>query len=119
MVFHYNESEGDNNDGNAISIPFSLGLGWGGELNLEYIFEKLFSEPSGGGYPKERVVPEQRNKKILDSVRAAAFRPLADILYDLDADLVKGAFAGKNFDEYFFRDCKDEPIAQLVKRLKG
>lgn len=107
------------NDGNAISIPFALGFGWGGELNLEYIFEKLFSEPSGGGYPKERVVPEQRNKKILDSVRAAAFRPLADILYDLDADPVKGAFAGKNFDEYFFRDCKDESIAQLVKRLKG
>jgi ribose 5-phosphate isomerase RpiB len=84
------------NDGNAISLPFALGFGWGGELNLEYIFEKLFSEPFGGGYPKERVVPEQRNKKILDGVRAAAFRPLADILYDLDPELVKGAFAGKN-----------------------
>ena len=32
------------NDGNAISIPFALGFGWGGELNLQYIFEKLFSE---------------------------------------------------------------------------
>ena len=60
------------NDGNAIAIPFAKGFGWGGELNLEYIFEKLFSEPSGGGYPKERAVPEQRNKKILDDVRAAA-----------------------------------------------
>ena len=28
------------NDGNAISIPFALGFGWGGDLNLEYIFEK-------------------------------------------------------------------------------
>ena len=61
------------NDGNAISIPFALGFGWGGDLNLEYIFEKLFSEPFGGGYPKERVVPEQRNKKILDGVRAQAW----------------------------------------------
>ncbi len=26
------------NDGNAISIPFALGFGWGGDLNLEYIF---------------------------------------------------------------------------------
>ena len=41
------------NDGNAISIPFALGFGWGGDLNLEYIFEKLFSEPFGGGYPKD------------------------------------------------------------------
>ncbi|MBQ7992310.1 MAG: RpiB/LacA/LacB family sugar-phosphate isomerase [Solobacterium sp.] len=107
------------NDGNAISIPFALGFGWGGDLNLEYIFEKLFSEPFGGGYPKERVVPEQRNKKILDAVRASAFRPLKDILCDLDPELVKGAFAGEHFDEYFFRDCKDEEIASLVKKLKN
>ena len=106
------------NDGNAISIPFALGIGWGGELNLQYIFEKLFSEPFGGGYPKERVVPEQRNKKILDGVRAAAFRPLKDILCDLDPELVKGAFAGEHFAEYFFRDCKDEELADLVRKLR-
>ncbi|MBR2812885.1 MAG: RpiB/LacA/LacB family sugar-phosphate isomerase [Solobacterium sp.] len=106
------------NDGNAISIPFALGFGWGGELNLQYIFEKLFSEPFGGGYPKERVVPEQRNKKILDGVRAAAFRPLKDILCDLDPELVKGAFAGEHFAEYFFRDCKDEELADLVRKLR-
>lgn len=70
-------------------------------------------------YPKERVVPKQRNKKILDSVRASAFRPLADILYDPDPQLVKGAFAGGHFDEYFFRDCRDEELAQLVRKLKN
>ena len=107
------------NDGNAISIPFALRFGWGGDLNLEYIFEKLFSEPFGGGYPKERVVPEQRNKKILDGVRAAAFRPLADILCDLDRELVKGALAGEHFDEYFFRDCRDVSLAELVRKLKA
>lgn len=105
------------NDGNAISIPFALGFGWGGDLNLEYIFEKLFCEPSGGGYPKERAVPEQRNKKILDGVREVAFKPFTEILKSLDRDLVKGSFAGKHFTEYFFRDCKDEKIAETVKEL--
>ena len=57
------------NDGNAIALPFAKGFGWGAELNLTYIFEKLFEGEPGGGYPKERVVPEQRNKKILDEVR--------------------------------------------------
>ncbi len=105
------------NDGNAISIPFALGFGWGGDLNLEYIFEKLFSEPFGGGYPKERVVPEQRNKKILDGVRATVFKPFTDILKSLDKELVKGAFAGEKFQEYFFRDAKDEAIKETVKAL--
>ncbi len=107
------------NDGNAISIPFALGFGWGGDLNLEYIFEKLFCEPSGGGYPKERVVPEQRNKKILDGVREVAFKDLATILKGLDRDLVKGALAGEHFDEYFFADAKDEGLKALVKELKA
>ncbi len=107
------------NDGNAISIPFALGFGWGGDLNLQYIFEKLLCEPSGGGYPKERVVPEQRNKKILDGVRTTAFRPLADILRELDRDLVKGALSGEHFDEYFYADCKDASLAELVRELKA
>ena len=71
----------------------------------------------GQGYPKERVVPEQRNKKILDGVRSVAFRDLCDILKDLDHDLVKGAFAGEHFAEHFFADCKDEKIAATVKEL--
>ena len=105
------------NDGNAISLPFALGFGWGGDLNLEYIFEKLFSESFGGGYPKERAVPEQRNKKILDGVREAAFKPFTEILESLDKDLVKGAFAGEKFSELFFKDCKDDKIAETVKKF--
>ena len=81
------------NDGNAVALPFAKGFGWGGELNLEYIFEKLFGFGHGQGYPKERREPEQRNKKILDGVRANNFRPLIDCLKGLDQDLVKGAVA--------------------------
>ncbi len=107
------------NDGNAISIPYALGFGWGGDLNLQYIFEKLFSEPFGGGYPKERAVPEQANKKILDGVRAAALKPLTEILPALDRELVRGALAGEHFDAYFAEDCRSEEIAALVKAMKG
>ncbi len=106
------------NDGNAIAIPFAKGFGWGGDLNLEYIFEKLFCEPSGGGYPKERAVPEKRNKKILDEVRSVTLKDIKEILPKLDRELVKGALAGEHFDEYFGRDCKDEELAALIRELK-
>ncbi|MBQ8970850.1 MAG: RpiB/LacA/LacB family sugar-phosphate isomerase, partial [Lachnospiraceae bacterium] len=106
------------NDGNAIAIPFAKGYGWGGDLNLEYIFEKLFCEPSGGGYPKERAVPEKRNKKILDEVRAVTLKDIKEILPKLDRELVKGALAGEHFDEYFERDAKDEELKNLVKEIK-
>lgn len=106
------------NDGNAIALPFAKGFGWGAELNLTYIFEKLFEGEPGGGYPKERVVPEQRNKKILDEVRKVAFKDsLIDILKNLDQDLVKGAVAGEKFQELFFASCKCDTIAEYVKSL--
>ena len=106
------------NDGNAIALPFAKGFGWGAELNLTYIFEKLFEGEPGGGYPKERVVPEQRNKKILDDVRKVAFKDsLIDILKNLDQDLVKGAVAGEKFQELFFANCKCDKLAEYVKTL--
>lgn len=105
------------NDGNAVAIPFAKGFGWGGELNLEYIFEKLFCEESGKGYPKERAESEQRNKRILDEVKKVTYRELTDILKDIDSELVKGALAGEHFQEYFFANCKCEKIAACVKEL--
>ena len=105
------------NDGNAIAIPFAKGFGWGGDLNLEYIFEKLFCEPSGQGYPRERAIPEQRNKRILDDVKKVSYKDLTDILPALDRDLVKGAMAGEHFREYFFADCKCEKLKALIEAL--
>ena len=105
------------NDGNAVAMPFAKGFGWGGELNLEYVFEKLFGFGHGQGYPKERVGPEMRNKAILDEVRAKTLRPLLECLPELDPALVKGAVAGEKFSELFFANCKDEAIAAYVKEL--
>ena len=105
------------NDGNALAIPFAKGYGWGGDLNLGYIFEKLFSEPSGQGYPRERAVPEQRNKRILDGVRKVAYRPLAEILPALDRELVRGALAGEKFRELFFGNCRDASLEAAVKEI--
>ena len=59
---------------------------------------KSYEGEPGGGYPKERVVPEQRNKKILDEVRKVTLnQDLISVLKNLDRDLVKGAVAGEKF----------------------
>lgn len=105
------------NDGNAVAIPFAKGFGWGGELNLEYIFEKLFCFGHGQGYPPERVEPEMRNKRILDELRRVTFRPLVECLKGIDQKLVEGAVAGEEFEMLFFANCKDQSIADYVNTL--
>ncbi len=103
------------NDGNAVALPFAKGFGWGAELNLQYIFEKLFSGESGRGYPKDRVIPEQRNKKILDEVKKITHNDLLTIIKNLDRDLLKGAVSGSKFSEYFFSNCKNPDIAEYIR----
>lgn len=105
------------NDGNAVAIPFAKGFGWGAELNLKYMFERLFEGESGQGYPKERVVPEQRNKKILDEVKKVTHVDMVTILKNLDRELVKGALSGAKFEEYFFANCRCDKIAEAVREV--
>ena len=105
------------NDGNAVAMPFALKNGWGMELNWEYTFEKLFGFGSGNGYPADRVVPEQRNKKILDGVRAATLRPFVDGLMGIDRELVRGALSTEHFQEYFFANATDEAVIAAVKEI--
>ena len=106
------------NDGNAAAFPFAKGFGWGAELNLKYMFEQLFTGGHGQGYPKERVEPEQRNKKILDEVKKVTHQDMLTILKNIDPALLKGAVAGEHFAEYFFASCKDAAIAGYIQSIR-
>lgn len=102
------------NNGNAIAIPFAKGYGWGGELQLDYIFEKLFSEEFGNGYPKERVVPEQKNKKILDEVKKITYKPMKEILDEIDQALLLGTINTPEFKIQFFENAQDEELKNII-----
>ena len=106
------------NDGNAIALPFAKKFGWGGELTLTYAFEKLFGTEFGGGYPPERVEPEQRNKKILDSVKAVTTKDMMTILKEIDQDFLRETISGEKFAELFYPNCKDPEIAEYLKNLE-
>lgn len=108
---------GQINDGNAIAMPFAKGFGWGAELNLENCFEQLFKAPFGGGYPKERVVPEQRNKKILDQVKLVSHRPILEVLKGIDQALLMEAIDRPTFKKYFFENAKDQEIITFIADL--
>ena len=105
------------NDGNAVALPFAKGFGWGGELNLEYCFEKLFCTEPGGGYPPERVVPEQRNKKILDGVKKITHTDMMTILKNIDQDFLKATVSGAKFKELFFDSCKCPEIKAYIEKV--
>lgn len=105
------------NGGNALSIPYAKGFGWGAELNLKLIFERLFTEEMGGGYPKERAIPEQRNARILNDVKKITHTDMLTILKEIDQEFLKETIAGEKFQEYFFANCQDQEIAAYIKSV--
>ena len=108
---------GQINAGNAVAIPFAKGFGWGGELTLEYIFEKLFKEEFGGGYPKERAIPEQNNKRILDDIKKVTYKDMATILKTIDQDFLYHTINTKEFKEKFFKYAEDGKIKEIIKSV--
>ncbi|MFW3428114.1 RpiB/LacA/LacB family sugar-phosphate isomerase [Streptococcus pneumoniae] len=105
------------NGGNALSIPYAKGFGWGAELTLKLMFERLFAEEMGGGYPRERVIPEQRNARILNEVKQITHNDLMTILKTIDQDFLKDTISGKYFQEYFFENCQDDEVAAYLKEV--
>lgn len=105
------------NDGNAVSFPFAKGFGWGAELNLEYCFKEMFSHPAGNGYPKERVIPEQKNKKILDEVKKVTHNDMLTIVKNINQEFLKHTISGKNFKKLFTENCDNSELSQYIKSL--
>ena len=103
------------NNGNALSLPFAKGFGWGAELNIRYIFEKAFTGVKGQGYPPERKASQVENAGILNDVKTAMSKDFLAGLKLLDLELIKQAVGGARFQECFFANCQEPEIAEFVK----
>lgn len=107
------------NNGNALSLPFAKGFGWGAELNVRFIFEKAFTGRKGEGYPPERKEPQVRNAGILNQVKGALVKDYLEGLRAVDPELVKTAVSGERFQKCFFEHCQDKEIEAFVRELLG
>lgn len=107
------------NNGNAVSLPFAKGFGWGAELNLTYIFERLFSCPWGMGYPPspERKLLQNQNAQRMSDIKKATSKANLEILEALDKNMVLEAVKGERFRECFFAEAKDEELKNWLKEL--
>lgn len=105
------------NGGNALSMPFAMNFGWGAEINLQYVFEKLFGFEPGGGYPKEWADAEKRNREILKDVKKITHVDFMTVLKTIDQDFLKATIAEESFPEMFFANCQNEEIAAYIRKL--
>ena len=105
------------NNGNAIALPYAFQFGWGAEVNLQYIFEKLFGSEPGKGYPPEWAPAERRNRGILMQVKEISHAGMSDILKNIDQDFLRETVGEPSFKELFFANCEEGEIADYIREL--
>ncbi len=76
------------NGGNCISLALNQGYGWAGEINLRYIFDRLFSAKFGGGYPPGRIEPQAKSRKILSTISQRTHYPFNEIISKIDDEII-------------------------------
>jgi ribose 5-phosphate isomerase RpiB len=102
------------NGGNCISLALNKGFGWAGDINLRYIFEKLFLDPSGGGYPANRSDSQMKSRRVLSDINKLTHRDFASILRGMDRALLDAAFRHRPFVDFIRAYGRDGELKSLI-----
>lgn len=105
---------GQINGGNCVSLALNKGFGWASDINLTYLFDKLFSEGFGGGYPESRKESQQASRKTLQKLSFTTHLPMQEILASIDKTVAATAFAHKFFADAVRGNCKDAELRQYI-----
>ena len=88
------------NGGNCISLALNKGFGWAGDINLKYIFEKLFLDPPGRGYPLHRAESQQASRQLLAGISRDTHKSFKEILEKIDKPTLEAVMNHKPFKEF-------------------
>lgn len=97
------------NGGNCISLALNQGYGWAGDVNLKFIFDRIFSVESGCGYPAHRKESQQESRLTLERVSGLVHRPFAEIIETLPDNVIMPALEYPGMKEFIAIDSIEDP----------
>jgi ribose 5-phosphate isomerase RpiB len=85
------------NGGNCISLQLNQGYGWAGDVNLKFIFEKLFSVKKGFGYPSHRREPQRQSRLLLEKLNNLTHKNMLEIIPLLPDEVINPVISYPDF----------------------
>jgi ribose 5-phosphate isomerase RpiB len=76
------------NAGNVISLSLNQGWGWAGDENLRLLFDQLFTDAQGQGFPAHREEPQRNSRANLRRISELTHRPWAEIVTGLSDEIL-------------------------------
>lgn len=107
------------NGGNCISLALNQGYGWAADINLRFIFERLFSVERGSGYPPHRRESQAQSRHLLTEVNRQTHRKMAEILPALPEAVLRPALDYPGVIELLrSQPIQDEDLQQFIMGWK-
>ena len=109
------------NGGNCISLALNQGYGWAADVNLRFIFDRIFSVERGCGYPPHRQSSQRQSRETLEKVSELTHKPFAEIIATLQDEVIKPAIEFPGIKELIDVDSiKDANLkAAFRERMKS
>jgi hypothetical protein len=109
------------NGGNCISLALNQGYGWAADVNLQFIFDRIFNVESGAGYPAHRKESQRESSNTLTAISAYTHRPMAEIIDVLPDHIIKPALTYPGMAELIDVDSIEDAAlnAAIHKRMRS
>ena len=102
------------NGGNCVSLALNKGFGWAGEINLKYIFEKLFCDEPGQGFPSHRSESQKQSRMMLAQISTAVHKDFVSILNSMDVGILQTVRQHKPFIDFIAQFARDGDLKTLL-----
>jgi ribose 5-phosphate isomerase RpiB len=105
------------NGGNCISLALNQGYGWAGDVNLRFIFDRIFSVERGCGYPEHRQEPQRQARLTLEGVSTIVHRTYVEIIDSLPDVVIQPALEYPGIKDLIDIDTiSDENLKAAIRR---
>ena len=101
------------NAGNVISLALNQGFGWASEIQLKFIFDRLFEVPMGKGYPEHRKSAQQASRVMLSDISKAVKLSFPDVVRKIDPDIIKICMSNQTFSK-MVANCDSKCVSKQL-----
>ena len=105
------------NGGNCISLALNKGYGWAADINLRHIFEKLFQDPMGQGYPPQRQESQRQSRESLRRISLATHRPISEAALALPKPYLREVLDFPGFAEYMDKTSSAKMLFEKLSEI--
>jgi ribose 5-phosphate isomerase RpiB len=99
------------NGGNCVSLALNQGYGWAGDVNLRFIFDRIFSVEPGSGYPSQRREPQAASRLALETISELVHHSFPEIIKSMPEEVLFPVLEYPGFIKLMdLENIKDEKI---------